>query len=151
MGIGANTALFSLLHAVLLRPIPGVERSHELVRIRRTQNARVQSNQSYPDYLDYRDQAETLEGLVAERLISLRLSGPPAQIVPGAIVTGNYFQVLGVKASVGRLLGPQDDRVPGGHPVVVLSHGFWQWQFGQDPMIVGRTLTLNGYPSVVRP
>ena len=90
-GIGANTALFSLLHTILLRPIPGVERPGQLVRIRRTQSGRVQSNQSYPDYLDYRDQAKTLDGLVAERRISVRLAGPPAQIIPGAIVTGNYF------------------------------------------------------------
>ena len=109
-GIGANTALFSLLHRILLRPIPGVERSEDLIRIRRTQNGRVQSNQSYPDYLDYRDQAKTLDGLVAGRLIAVRLAGPPARIVSGAIVTGNYFQVMGVKAAVGRLLGPEDDR-----------------------------------------
>src|ERR1041384_2676843 len=91
-GIGANSALFSVLHAVLLAPIPGVERSDELVRLRRSQNGRVQSNQSYPDYLDFRDQARTASGVVAERVGSMLLAGPPAQMVPAAIVTGNYFQ-----------------------------------------------------------
>ncbi|MBI3695869.1 MAG: ABC transporter permease, partial [Acidobacteria bacterium] len=73
----------------------------------------------------------------------------PAQLVPAAIVTGNYFRVLGVKAALGRLLDPEDDRTPGAHPVVVLSHGFWERQFGKDPSIVGRTLTLNGHPFTV--
>src|SRR5260370_41750740 len=89
-GIGTNAALFRLIYAVLLRPIPGVTQSQQLILIRRTDHGRVQSNQSYPDYLDYRDHAKTLESLVAERLGSVRLSGPPAQILPSAIVTGNY-------------------------------------------------------------
>src|ERR1051325_7166559 len=109
-GIGANSALFSVLHAVLLRPIPGVERSGELVRLRRSQNGRLQSNQSYPDYADFRDQAKTASGVGAERAGSMLLAGPPAQMVPAALVTGNYFQVLGVRAAAGRLLGPEDDR-----------------------------------------
>src|SRR5207247_4339207 len=103
----------------------------------------------YPDYLDYRDQAKTLDGLVAGRLIAVRLAGPPARIVSGAIVTGNYFQVMGVKAAVGRLLGPEDDRVPDAHPVIVMSHGFWKRELGGDPGIVGRNLTFNGFPFTV--
>src|SRR5215471_17727286 len=85
-GIGANTALFSLFRALLLRPIPGVRNSGELVRARRTQYGRTQGNQSYPDYVDFRDPSKTIDGLVAERLVSLRLSGTPAQIVTGAVV-----------------------------------------------------------------
>src|SRR5258705_3480038 len=119
-GIGANTALFSLFRAILLQPIPGEKDSANLVRIRRTQNGRVQGNQSYPDYVDFRDQSKTVESLMAERLIPIRLAGPPAQIVSRAIVTGNYFQALGAKAVAGRLLGPEDDRGPGAHSVVTI-------------------------------
>src|SRR5438876_1973998 len=109
-GIGVNTALFSLLEAVLLRPIPGVLRSGELIRVQRTSKGQVQGNQSYPDFLDFRDGARTLQGLAAGRLISMRLAGPPIEIVPAAIVTGNYFQLLGVNPLLGRLLQPEDDQ-----------------------------------------
>jgi predicted permease len=143
-GIGANTALFSLFRAILLRPIPGVKDSGDLVRIRRTQNGRVQGNQSYPDYVDFRDQSKTVQSLVAERLIPIRLAGPPAQIVSGAIVTGNYLPALGAKAAAGRLLGPEDDRMAGAHPVVAISEAFWRRQMGGDAGAVGRTLSLNG-------
>src|SRR5436190_24123423 len=79
-GIGANTALFSMFRAVLQRPIPGVKDSDELVRIRRTQSGRAQGNQSYPDYVDFRDQSKTVKDLVAERLVAFRVAGPPARI-----------------------------------------------------------------------
>jgi predicted permease len=148
-GIGANTALFSLCRALLLRPIPGVRNSDELVRVRRTQYGRSQGNQSYPDYLDLRDQSRTVAGLVAERLVSLRLAGPAAQIVQGAVVTGNYFKVLGPSAAAGRLLGSEDDRVPGGHPVVVVSESFWRRQLAGDPQAVGAALNMNGYPFTI--
>jgi hypothetical protein len=81
-GIGANTALFSLCRALLLRPIPGVRDSGELVRVRRTQYGHSQVNQSYPDYIAFRDRSKTIAGLAAERLVSL--AGPAAQIVQGA-------------------------------------------------------------------
>src|ERR1051325_11205374 len=72
-GIGANTALFSLFRAILMRPIPGVRGSDAIVRLRRSQNGRVQRNQSYPDYLDFRDQSQTVTDLVAERIVPLRM------------------------------------------------------------------------------
>src|SRR5258706_14119652 len=90
-GIGANSAMYSVLQAVLLRPIPGVERPGELVRVRRSQNGRLQSNQSYPDYLDFRDQAKTLDGLAAVLAGQMLLAGPPAQLLPSSIVTGLCF------------------------------------------------------------
>jgi macrolide transport system ATP-binding/permease protein len=144
LGIGANTALFSLFSDVLLRSVPGASASAEFVRIRRTLNGKVQGNQSYPDYRDIQKQTQTLDGLAAERSVPLLFNGSPAQIIPSAIVTGNYFQVLGVKAAAGRLLNPEDDRVPGGHPVVVVSEAYWSNKLGRDPAIVGRKLILNG-------
>jgi predicted permease len=149
LGIGANTALFSLLSDVLLRPVPGASSSAEFVRIRRTLNGKVQGNQSYPDYRDIQQQTQTLDGLAAERLVPLLFNGSPAQIIPGAIVTGNYFQVLGVKSAAGRLLDPDDDHIPGGHPVVVVSEAYWNNKLGRDPGIVGRKLVLNGHAFTV--
>ena len=148
-GIGANSAMYSVLHAVLLRPIPGVERPEELVRVRRTQNGRVQSNQSYPDYLDFRDRTTTLAGLAAERTGQMLLAGPSAQMVPASIVSGNYFQVLGVRAAAGRLLNPEDDRVPGGHSVAVLSEVYWRRQYAGDPQAIGKTIVLNRHPFTI--
>jgi hypothetical protein len=140
--IGVNTALFSMLHAVLLRPVPGVERSGELLRIRRSLRGQTQGNQSYPDYLDIREQTRTLCGLAAERLIPMRLAGPPAEILSGAVVSANCFAVMGVRAALGRMLEAEDDRAP--HAVAVLSHAEWQRRFGGDPAVLGRTITLNG-------
>ena len=146
-GVGANTALFTLFRAILLRPVPGVKDPGELVRIRRTQYGRVQGNQSYPDYLDFRDTSKTVTGLVAGRLIPILLPGPPARIANGAIVTGNYFVSLGVKAAAGRLLDPDDDR--GEHAVVVVSERFWKRELGGDIRAIGVTLRLNGFPFTV--
>src|SRR5690242_11457607 len=109
-GVGANIALFSMFRAVLLRPIPGVRDPGSLVRFQRTQSGRLQGNQSYPDYVDFRDRSHTIRDLVAERLVSLRLTGPPAQVVSGAVVTANYLQALGATPVLGRLLEPNDLR-----------------------------------------
>src|SRR4051812_1876910 len=104
-GVGVNTALFSLLHAVLLRPLPGVANSSELIRIRRTLNGQEQGNQSYPDYVDLRDQLTTISGLAAERSGAMRLTSP-AEVVTGTIATANYFRVIGASARLGRVLAP---------------------------------------------
>jgi predicted permease len=145
--IGVNTALFSLLHAVLLRPIPGVEQSGDLLRIRRSLKGQTQGNQSYPDYLDIREQTRTLSGLAAERLVPMRLAGPPAEVLTGAVVSANYFDVMGVRAALGRVLEAADDRGP--HAVAVLSHAEWQRRFGGDPAVLGRSMTLNGTPYTI--
>jgi predicted permease len=146
-GIGANTALFSLFRAILMRPVPGVRDSEGLVRIRRTQDGRVQGNQSYPDYVSFRDQSKTVDDLVAERLVPLKMAGRPAQVVTGAVVTGNYFQALGVRPVAGRLFAPGDEQAASGE--VVISEGFWRRQFGSDARTVGATLVLNGYPFTI--
>src|SRR5207245_329752 len=105
-GIGATTALFSLAHTVLLRPVPGVENPGQLVRLFRLQEGKQYGNFGYPDYLDYRDRNRTLAGLIAEAQIAISLAHPATQRIAGAVVSGNYFSVLGVKAAAGRLLMP---------------------------------------------
>jgi predicted permease len=146
-GIGANTALFTLFRVNFDRPIPGVKDSGELVRVRRAQNGRVQGNQSYPDYTDFRDASKTVTGLIAGRLVPIRLDGVPARIVSGAIVTGNYFQLLGVRATLGRLLSPEDDRQAAA--VAVVSEAFWAREGKGDAHPVGAVLNMNGYPFTI--
>ncbi len=105
---------------------------------------------SYPDYVDFRDQNQVLNGLIAWGGISAALnSDDQTDQVNGAIVSGNYFQVLGVGAEMGRVISPEDDKTPGEHPVAVVSHGLWQRRFGGDPNIVGRQLLLNGHSFTV--
>jgi predicted permease len=144
LGIGANTAIFSLVNAALLQPLPGVEAPGRLILLERLQRDRASYNFGYPDYLDYRDRNQALSGLAANVVTPLSFTGETANQIRGDLVTGNYFSVLGVKPALGRLITPDDDRTPGEHPVAVLGHGFWQRAFaGAD--VLGRGVTLNGY------
>src|SRR6185369_5732631 len=145
LGIGANTAIFSLINGALLRPLPGVQDPERLVTLERTQNGKVQYRFGYPDYLDYRDQSKSFVGLAAHCGTPLSLSSGVAERLRGDLVSGNYFSVLGVTAALGRLIGPDDNTTPGGHPVAVLSHGLWVRAFGADPQVAGRSIKLNGY------
>ena len=143
LGIGANTAIFSVINAVLLRPLP-VERSSELVAINETMAGNTYPTLSVPNYRDMRDRNTVLAGLAAYRILPASLGLPGAsQRLWGYLVTGNYFNMLGVKPVRGRLLLPEDDRVPGGHPVAVISYGCWQKRFGSDPSVVGRQVKFN--------
>jgi predicted permease len=141
LGVGANTIIFSVISATLLRPLP-VSNPDRLVFVFSGSTGGVFS---YPDYAEFRDQNQGLDGLMAFGGITVALnSDDQTDQVGGAIVTGNYFQVLGVGAQLGRVIGPEDDQTPGGHPVVVISHGLWQRRFGGAPNVVGRQLLLNG-------
>ncbi len=145
LGIGANTAIFALVKAVLLQPIP-VARPAELASVYTVDAAEPgMQNSSFPNYLDYRKSTHTFSGLLAYRVIRFNLSieGEPIQ-VDGALVSGNYFDVLGVRPAFGRTFRPEEDATPGSHPVVVLGYGLWQRRFGADPGLVGRTVLLNG-------
>ncbi|HEX8293920.1 MAG TPA: ABC transporter permease [Pyrinomonadaceae bacterium] len=143
LGIGANTAIFSLVNATLLRRLPVAE-PERLASVFSGMPGGLYSTSSYPDYVDFRDRNEVFEGLAARAGISASLGvGDHADLVVGSIVTGNYFEVLGVSAARGRVLTPEDDRTPGAHPVAVLSHGLWQRRFGGEE-VVGRQLALNG-------
>jgi predicted permease len=145
LGIGANASIFSVINAILLRPLPGVERASELVVINEKFGAgNGPPMVSYPDYRDFRDRNSVLTGLAAIGFIPASV-GPKGdcQRVFAYTVSGNYFELLGVKPLAGRLIQPEDDKVRGGHPVMVLSYTGWQ-RFGGDPNIVGAKLQVNG-------
>jgi len=153
LGIGANTAIFSLMDQVLLRALP-VQQPEELVVLDATgpNQGRQEGPHtfSYPMYRDFRDRNEVFSGVVARYPVALTmLSDNRSERVRGELVSGNYFQVLGLQASHGRLLHPADEGSPGGSPLAVLSHGFWTRRFGANPAVVGRTIRLNGFPMTV--
>jgi predicted permease len=147
LGIGANTAIFSLVNTVLLRPLPAREPSR-LVSVSVYGKDDSMLAFSYPTYRDFRDRGgDALSGVFAERLAPMSLSRDGNnQRVWGYLVTGNYFDVLGVGAALGRPLTPDDDRAPLAGPVAVLSHGGWVRRFGADPSVVGKDIELNGHP-----
>jgi macrolide transport system ATP-binding/permease protein len=144
LGIGVNTAIFSLINAVLLRPLP-VEHPEELLRLESTDQGGEFHAFTYPDYLDLRDRNQVFSGLLAHGVLRLSLNtrGEP-ELIPGELVSGNYFSVLGVHPELGRGFLPDEDRTPGTHPVVVLSHELWRSHFGMDPAIVGKSILVNG-------
>ncbi|HYO63020.1 MAG TPA: ABC transporter permease [Pyrinomonadaceae bacterium] len=146
LGIGANTAVFSLVNATLLRRLP-VADPEGLVYVFSGQPNSPYSTASYPDYAELRDRSEVFAGgLAARGGISASLGGgEQTELVVGQIVSGNFFEVLGVRAAVGRTITPADDQTPGAHPVAVISHGLWQKRFGGDRAIVGREIKVNGH------
>ncbi len=152
LGIGANTAIFSLTDQILLRLLP-VDRPEELVVLRAPgpKRGRVSSDGddaasfSYPMYKDLRDRSDAFAGLIARYAISLSVAGAgQTERADGELVSGNYFEVLGVRPALGRVFNQEDDRVPGASPVIVLSHAYWSRRFGADPGILNKTLTVNG-------
>jgi putative ABC transport system permease protein len=143
MGIGANSALYSVINFVLLRPLP-FNSSDRLVYIWTTHQTDSNSSTSYADLRDWRDQNRTFEGISGFTTGNQNLTGTDqSEFVRVARVTDNLFQVLGVKAEYGRTFIPEDSRW-GEHRVMVLSHSLWRNQFGGDPSVVGRTYELDG-------
>ena len=148
LGIGANTAIFTLVNAVFLQPLP-VKEPARLMSVFGTDGKNrsdlVDFHQmSWLNFKDYRDQNDVFEGMIAFQFLGLNFSGSgEPQQINGMIATGNYFDLLGVKAVIGRTFLPEEDRTPGTHPVVVLSYGAWQRRFGGDRSIVGRSIKLN--------
>jgi predicted permease len=145
LGIGANTALFSVTDALMLRLLP-VARADEIVRLR--------TPLSFPAFRAIRDRTETLAGMSAFSVFpaSVRI-GEDAEQAVGQMASGDFYSMLGVNALVGRVLSPDDDRVPGiggrDGPVGVISYQYWQRRFALDPSVIGRTITFNGVPVTV--
>ena len=150
LGIGANTTIFSIVNALLLRPLAGTVRAEELVLLGRTQQGQGFDTFSYPDYIDYRDGARSLAAVIASFVAPAHVStGGASERVRAELVSGNYFTTLGTRAARGRLLGQEDDGAPGANPVLVLSYGAWQSRFGSDPAIVGKSVRIDGAPFTV--
>lgn len=148
LGIGLNATIFSLANALLLRPLPAVGEPDRLVALYDTRQGSGYYNVSYPDYAYYRDHNHVFSGMTAHwptpfAMRSGENDGGPSK-VDGAIVSGNYFSVLGVRPALGRFFLPEEDLTPGTRPVAVISHGLWQRRFDSDPELIGKALTLNG-------
>jgi predicted permease len=152
LGIGANAALFTWVKAVFLEPLPGVPDVGRLVAVQSTTRSEGPISLSWPDYVDLRERTkDVFTGVAATRnqAVALGHAGGTDRVW-GALVSGDYFTVLGVAPGpLGRLLGPDDDRTPGAHPVVVLGHGLWQRLFAGDPSVVGRSVLVNARPYTV--
>ena len=157
LGIGANTAIFTLLDQALLRSLP-VSHPEQLVRLQFTGSTRGHFNSfggddhdyfSYPMYRDLRDQNSVFESLIAsdQQNVSVQWNNKP-DLVGCELASGNYFQALGLQPALGRLFLPADD-VPNSSPVVVLSFNYWKRQFGSDPSVINQTLLINAHPFTI--
>jgi putative ABC transport system permease protein len=156
LGVGANTAIFSLLNQALLRSLP-VHAPEQLVILSATgkawdghtsdNGAGSERSFSYPMYRDLRDRGMAFDGLIATAPANVGIARNGASNLANAeIVSGNYFSVLGVSTAEGRLLAPTDDTTPGSNPVAVLSFNYWKMHLGADAKAVGQTISINGHP-----
>lgn len=153
LGIGANTAIFTLLDQILLRMLP-VKNAQQLVLL--TMRGKHYGNNwggnaiSYPMYRDFQDHNEVFSGMFCRfpDHASLTFGGQPERVA-AELVSGTYFPVLGVGTVLGRAFTPDDDRVPNGHPLVMLSYDYWKQRFGGDPQIVGKSVLVNNYQMTI--
>ena len=144
LGIGANTAIFSLVNLILFRPLP-VANPQEVVSVSPVGKDGALAAFSYPNYIDFRDRNEVLSGLLVSRFVVVSMSrNGNNEKVWGNLVSGNYFDVLGVKPALGRSFLPEEDKTRLSHPVVVISHSLWQTRFGGDPSVVDSDVLING-------
>jgi predicted permease len=150
LGIGANTAIFSLLDAVLLKLLP-VKNPEQLVLLRHTGARENSDGFPYSSYARLRDRNQVFAGVLAYSRVPLSVSIDEQiePVISGQLVSGSYFETLGVGAAVGRMLTPEDDRLPGGHSVCVISYSYWKRRFSGRPDVVGRTIRISGAPFVV--
>jgi predicted permease len=149
LGIGANTTVFSWVQAVLLRPIPGAHDPDTLRVVTLATREGRDRSWSYPNFRDFRDRSTLLDYAAQDDLpMSITVAGQ-AERAYGALVSGHYFELLGIQPALGRLFSAADDRTPGGHPVVVLSHAYWQRRFAGDASIVGKDVAVNSVPMTV--
>ena len=156
LGIGANTSIFSLLDQVVYRSLP-VRDPQSLVVFHvddhspgMTSQDNSQSVFSYPMYRDLRDRSPISSGVIARSSAPVSVSwNGQTERARAEIVSGNLFDVLGVRARLGRLLSAEDDGAPGAHPVVVLTYDYWVRRFGSDPSVLNQKVAINGHPMIV--
>ena len=146
LGIGANTAIFSVVNAAILRPLPFPDASRLVVLWGNVKRVVVERRgASYPDFNDWRDQSRSFDAMAAFNPNAFALTGVDSpERISGEYVSQPYFSLLGIHAALGRTFTPDEDRVPQRDAVVVLSDGLWKRRFGADPAIVGRSIQLDG-------
>ena len=152
LGIGANAAIFSLLDRVLLQslPVANPDQLAVLSEYETKYEPGIGSSFSYPMYQDLRDRNSAFSGVIARGGTQMNVThGDRTERVSGELVSGNFFEVLGVRPWAGRLFTQDDDRTPGAHPVAVLSYGYWESRFNKDPELIGKTILLNEKPVTV--
>jgi predicted permease len=156
LGIGANGAIFSMAEYLLLRPLPVPHASGIVVVLAQLRGESTgmfqQAGLSYPDFMDLQRKSKSFAGLVASQYFSFGVAPDKATLPKmkyGALVSGNFFSVLGVRPALGRSFRADEDEVPGRDAVVVLGHDFWENELASSPDVIGRTLFLNGLPFTV--
>ena len=150
LGIGANTTIFTLINAVFLRPVPVSDPARLAQVFTVMPKSSAYQTLSLANYRDFRDNVPEFSGLMAFQFIGANLVGGTEPVaIGGQLVTGNYFQVLGVDAALGRTITAEEDTTPGASPVLVISAGLWKRAFASHPDVVGKTVSLNGFKFTV--
>jgi predicted permease len=149
LGIGSTTAMFTLLDAMFLRPASWNRSGRAVWIVRTVGRSASPRNLSYPAYRMYRDRATTLSDVAAEGGTAMAIGSRPPQRVLGGLVSGNYFDALGLRAQIGRTFAPDEDAAPGASAVVVLSDALWTDHFGSDPNVIGTRVAINGQPFTI--
>ena len=153
LGIGANTAIFTLVNQLILRrlPVQDPDRLVVLVGTGRHYGSDMGRNPiSYPMFQDIRDRNQVFSGVMCRYRVNPSVdAGTETEVVGGELVSGNYFHLLGIRPAGGRLFTEEDDTPLGAKPYAVLSYGWWQSKFAGDPAVIGRTIRVNGYPVTI--
>jgi putative ABC transport system permease protein len=149
LGIGANTSIFSVVNAALLRPLPVTEPDRLFFVFNGTRTS-PWGVSSYPDYIDYRDKNEVFSDLLTYSSITVSArSDDQTDLISGSIVSGNFFDTLGLRAALGRTFTAEEDKTPNTNPVAVISHSLWERRFAGAPNVIGQQIALNGHAFTV--
>jgi len=150
LGMGANTAIFSVANGTVFRPLPVYHPEQIVVLASRQKDVADPQNVSYPDFLDYRRATDAFSDMLAYEIGSDAFAiDNRAEEVITTYVTGNYFSMLGIQPAVGRLISPNEGGTPGVDPVLVLGYSYWRRRFNADPQVIGKTVLLSGRPETI--